>query len=138
MRLNPLLTTIKKECLVCGGDDASAPCAYPGERMQGCLRDVRLETEDFMEIEIIRKSEDGLRRRIVHMYLRASDMAVRVYADFDEERKTKRHPWKVSTSSGSSRPKPDDIIAEAVKKFRDSITPEHALAFARAAVKYEE
>ena len=29
-------------CPVCKGNDADMPCAYPSERVNGCLRDVRL------------------------------------------------------------------------------------------------
>jgi hypothetical protein len=32
-------------CRVCGGNDRDAPCAYPGERRPGCLRDVRMAKE---------------------------------------------------------------------------------------------
>ncbi len=30
-------------CPVCQGNDSDAPCAYPSERLPGCLRDIRLE-----------------------------------------------------------------------------------------------
>lgn len=30
-------------CTVCGGNDADMPCAYPGDKKKGCLRDVRLQ-----------------------------------------------------------------------------------------------
>jgi hypothetical protein len=29
-------------CVMCNGNDAGMPCAYPGEKKQGCLRDARL------------------------------------------------------------------------------------------------
>lgn len=38
----PAGTTGGATCTRCGGNDAEAPCAYPGEKRQGCLRDKRL------------------------------------------------------------------------------------------------
>lgn len=32
-------------CVVCNGDDASVPCAYPSEGKNGCVRDARLSRE---------------------------------------------------------------------------------------------
>lgn len=29
-------------CPTCNGDDKNAPCAYPSEGKQGCLRDARI------------------------------------------------------------------------------------------------
>lgn len=34
----------KPKCSVCGGNDQDMPCAFPGEKQPGCLRDARLQT----------------------------------------------------------------------------------------------
>ena len=33
-------------CPTCGGNDAHLPCAFPGEKQFGCLRDIRLRAEE--------------------------------------------------------------------------------------------
>lgn len=34
---------VQPSCPVCRGNDAEAPCAYPGQQLAGCLRDIRIK-----------------------------------------------------------------------------------------------
>ena len=33
------------DCKYCNGNDKNVPCAYPSQKKDGCLRDVRLKEE---------------------------------------------------------------------------------------------
>jgi hypothetical protein len=49
-------------CPTCGGNDRNMPCAYPGERLTGCIHSARVER---LENELRCLLEIGARRTLL-------------------------------------------------------------------------
>jgi AAA+ superfamily predicted ATPase len=106
--------SIGQTCPACHGDDAAAPCAYPGESARGCLRDARLLATAQATTASPRKPAPTRRKP-----------AVRKSVGLSEFPSNKDNDLALLEERASIREEKDIILSDTAKSALDEILIEH-------------